>query len=330
MSRFAAFFLCATLALSAFAQVHKPDSGPTSASITVRVLLPDGQAAPQNIQVQLLSTNYVPIANAFTGENGEAAFNPVPSGFEYRLEVTGDRYETVNVDFYIEAGETVHHEFVTIHEKKDDNPSAPGGSVSLFDLKVPNDARKELEKGDNLAEQKQWAEASLHYLKAIEKFPNYATAYYNLGAARMNLNDTAGAKDAFQHAVTIDPKYARAWAGLARIAMSQHDLQTAEADFRKAITVEPMNAQVLTLMGQTELQLHNFADAEAIARKVHALPHQGLAIVHVIGGSAYENDKRPADAIAEYQLYLKEDPNGPLVAKVNEAIAGLQKAIAKP
>jgi hypothetical protein len=69
-------------------------------------------------------------------------------------------------------------------------------------------------------------------------------------------------------------------------------------------------------------------DALRDAQKVHTLPHDGYAVVHYIAGEVLEEKHEYAQAGAEYNLYLKEAPNGPEAAQVRSAVARLSSPTA--
>lgn len=317
---------CLLLSVCAYAQFGRGGRSQTS-GVSVHVQLQNGHPAPGNLLVQLLSSNAVPINSAFTNDMGEAALGEVPSGTDYYLQISGDGIETTRTSFYIEPGEGLHNEFVTVTPKEDTEVTSSQPSVSAFDLQVPKDARKEMEKGNEYAQKRQWLDAAKHYQKAIDKYPKYVGAYNNLGAARMNLNDSAGAKDAFERAVAIDDKYAQGWLNLATLQYFGHDIPGTEQDLLKAEAIAPTNLRVLTFLTQTEFRLKKYDECEQYANRVHALPHKGFAMAHAIAGSAYQNQGRIPQAVAQYKLYLEEAPDGRIASQVSAAVAALQKQL---
>ena len=62
------------------------------------------------------------------------------------------------------------------------------------------------------------------------------------------------------------------------------------------------------------------------AQKAHALPNEHPSVVHYIAGKAYEQENRQGDALAEFQMFLKEEPNGPRADHVRSDIAKMQKS----
>lgn len=318
---------CFLLSALAHAQLGRPGGRGRTAGVAVHVQLQNGRPAPGNLRVELLSANSVPIGSAFTNDQGEASLGPVPSGADYYLQVTGDGIESARTSFYIELGEALHNEFITVTAAEEVELTSPRASISVFDLSVPKGARKEMEKGDKYALKRQWLDAAKHYQKAIDEYPNYVGAYNNLGTARMNLNDPVGANNAYEHAVSIDGKYAQGWLNLATLRYFQHDVPGTEQDLLKAEAIDPKNLRVLSFLAQTEFRLKKYAQCERYAQRVHALPHKGFAMAHAVAGSAYQNEGRITEAIAEYKLYLAEAPDGRIASQVSAALATLQKQL---
>jgi tetratricopeptide (TPR) repeat protein len=320
----------AVILLCFFAAAQRPDNRLRSAygSVRVTVKFAHGQPVKSGVKVELLDARGLPVSTGITNDKGEAALFGVPTGQQYLLQVRGEGITTFKRWIRLDTLETDQTQDVEVTPGNGNDEPTPG--VAVVDADVPSKARKELEKGNSLAEHSQWADAAEHYQKAIESYPKYATAYNNLGSARMNLQDAAGAKDAFQHAVAINDKYASAWMNLARVQHASGDVQGAEQSLLKAVAAEPTNVQALTNLAQIELQLQKFDATEDLAHKVNALPHQGYALVHVLAAYAYQQQNKPTEALAEYKLYLQEDPKGAMAEKVRASVATLEQQKTTP
>jgi tetratricopeptide (TPR) repeat protein len=296
-------------------------------SVVVRT---QGGTPVAGVQVELLDASGLTVNRAFTNDNGEARIAGVPTGATYVLRLSGENIVPARQEMYMEPGEGEHTEWIDVEPRTIASVGASPPSVAVVDLNVPDKARKELEAGNSLAKQEKWEEAAKHYQKAIELYPKYATAFNNLGSARMNLHDVAGAKEAYRQAVEINDKYGGAWLNLAKIQYAAKDYTGAEQDLLKVIVTDPKNVQALVSLAQTDLQLAKYDDAEQYVKKVDASPHAGFAIVHVIGAYAYQNQNKAAEALAEYKKYLDEDPNGALAAKVKATIEKLEAQKTNP
>jgi Tfp pilus assembly protein PilF len=96
-------------------------------------------------------------------------------------------------------------------------------TVSATTLQAPANARKAYEKGLELLRAKKWDAAAAELGKAVQIFPKFATAWYQLGEARLNRSDIAGAAEAWRQSVTADPKYVNPWERLTVLADQKQD-----------------------------------------------------------------------------------------------------------
>lgn len=261
-----------------------------------------------------------------TAQDGQVDFNSYTGG--HRIRIVGSEIQTYEGDFEISPNETNHIERIRVKLKSavgasDAGPSGP--PVSAARLKIPKNAEKEYDKGNKAAEKQNWPAASDGYRAAIKLYPDYDLAYNALGIALSSQGDNAGAKAAFEKAIAITPEYAMANRNLARIFLAARDYKDADPLLRKSLQTEPVNAWALTNAAYCELQLKDFSDAAAHALKVHGVPHTGYENSHYIAALALEELGKKADAMAQYDLYLKEAPTGPNATNAHEALARLSQ-----
>jgi tetratricopeptide (TPR) repeat protein len=199
-------------------------------------------------------------------------------------------------------------------------------TVPAIRLRIPDNARKEFEKGGKAMEEKSWDESRKHFQAAVDLYPDYDLAYNGLGIACSQLNDIPAARQAFLKATELNDKFAGAQRNLARILLSEHNYNEVASLLNRSLNVEPMNAWALTNAAYAELQVHSFKEAAEHALRVHSLPHDSLANAHVIAGYALEALGQKQEAAEQWGLYLKEDPKGPNAKRAQEAVARLTKA----
>jgi tetratricopeptide (TPR) repeat protein len=300
------------------------DAGQRSrlADVIVNVRYDTGQIPP-SVKVELYSSTGVPINAAFSDDNGIATLSRVRAGEDYTLRISGDEIETVEQSIELDPRETFHRETVVVRRPRV-AANGPGGTVSVSDLNVPGKAQKEFEKGQKALAAKDWRGAAQHYESAIALYPRYATAYRSLGIARIEMGDKAGGQQALEQALAIDGKYAAAHLDLGRLLLLQGNKGEAEKQCNAAVATEPMNIDALTLLASIELQQGELNDAISNAQRVHTLPHPGRAVVHFIAATAMHMQHRDTDAIAEYDLYLQEDPAGPFSERTRAALLALK------
>ena len=290
--------------------------------VTVNVRLDKGPP-PGQVKVELLSWSGVPIGVAFTDERGIATLSHVKPGADYVLRVSAEGVDTATQNFEIQSIERTHTEWVMLQRTQAQKDSLPGGTVLASDLNVPGDARKEFEKGGKLAAGNDWRGAAPHFEKAIALYPRYARAYHALAIVRIEMGDRVGGREALEHALAIDDKYPEANLDLGKLLFLQGDNAGAEKNFSAAVAVVPTDVEALTMLATVQLQLGELDGAIANAQKVHALPHPGKAVVHFIAGTSFAMQHKDTEAMAEYGLYLQEDPNGYFGERSRSALAQL-------
>jgi tetratricopeptide (TPR) repeat protein len=265
-----------------------------------------------------------------TDQDGRVEFNSFTGS--HRIRVTADSAYPYEGDFLIAEVETFHVEVIRMRRKPDaqqpviESKHVGTATVPLVRLKIPEKARKEFEKGSKALEQKNWAASRKNFQAAIDVYGDYDLAYNGLGIACTEMKDLATAQQSFRKAIELNDKFAEAQRNLARILLAEHKYQEVDALLSESLTAEPNNAWALTNAAYAELNLHRFKQASDHALQVHALSHEGLANAHVIAGYALEELGERQEAIAQWRLYLKEDPNGPNAKHAQEKLLSLTKS----
>jgi superkiller protein 3 len=200
--------------------------------------------------------------------------------------------------------------------------------TSAAELGAPPNARKSFDQGLAAWQKKDYKQAAEKFEKAVADYPQYDTAYNNLGVMYAHLGQNDKAMAAFKRAVELNDKNADADRNLARLMMREKEYSQAEELLKKSLAVEPTQAATLTMLVMAEAQDGKLDDAVKDAQKVHSLHHEGYAVVHYIAGEVLEEKHQNADAINEYNLYLKEAPNGPEAAQAKSAMERLSSPTA--
>jgi Tfp pilus assembly protein PilF len=310
------------LAATSLAGAQLNRTPPRRVELVVQVFY-QGEQHPAGawLTVQLLDGFGTPEGEQATDQQGMVRFRTI-SGI-HRLRIIGPGIVEYNGTIDIENVEARRFEIVRVGRKPDavPVPRSREGTVPVIRLKVPATARKEFERGGQALERKDWGEAKKRFEGAIALYPDYDLAYNGLGVAAIGLGDVGTARRAFEKAISLNENYSGAHRNLARILFAERKYADAEVLLAKSLENEPLNAWALTFLAYAELLTHKFDKAIVNARKVHALPHEGFASAHAIAAKALEATGQPEQALAEYQLYLKEDPNGPNAAQAREAVA---------
>ncbi|HSY89930.1 MAG TPA: tetratricopeptide repeat protein [Candidatus Binatus sp.] len=202
----------------------------------------------------------------------------------------------------------------------DRNYGVPGSAlVSRSDLGVPGRARKECEKASELMGEHDFGQAIQKLNRAISIYPAYAVAYNNLGVIYSRLGDPVREREALVRAITINDHFALAYVNLGRLNIAAGDFPAAKTALDKAFTLDPTDMMTLVLLSYSEFMDRRFDEAIATTRKAHALaaPH---AFVHRVAARAFEQQRQRTQAIAELELFLKEEPTGPRADAAREEL----------
>jgi tetratricopeptide (TPR) repeat protein len=203
----------------------------------------------------------------------------------------------------------------------------PGnGFVSASDLAVPNRARKEFQKATELVRRQELQEAIKKLNKAIHLYPAYAVADNNLAVIYGQLGDRVHENEALRKAISVDPNFALGYVNLGRMEMNANNYPAAEPFLAKAAELNPGDVNALILLSYSEFMDKSFDAAIANTRKAHAL-QQSHAFAHRVAARIFEQQKRGADAIAELEAFLKEEPSGPRADAARQEIDVVKTAL---
>lgn len=299
-----------------------------SSQVQVRVVNDAGRPVNMILRVELLpSGTETPIAQVHTETDGMARLNVAPGGGTYQLRISGSGIETmVTGIFTVERLENSHLEVVKVKLKQPTGGAASSGMSSASDYSIPKNAKKEMDAAAVSLHASDWKGAQQHFEAAIKAYPKYDRAYYGLGLAKQNLGDTRGAKEAFQQAIALNDHNADAERDLGRVLEGERDWKGAEDLLTKSLSVDQNSAASLTLLAIAQIQQGKVDDAIASASKVHALDHKPYAMAHLVLARAYESKSEKDKAVAEYKMFLEEEPSGPRADEAKKDLAKLTEA----
>jgi Flp pilus assembly protein TadD len=325
--RWIAPVFCTLLLTSAQAQLRGAMGGSSSGSVHVHIVFDNDRPAGPNLQVRLMDgSSGTPIATSYTNASGQADFVGVRLGV-YHVTVSGDGIEaTDSSTFDVDERKVTQSQYVIVRAIDDsgNNPARPkSGMVSAGELNISPKARKEFDKANEAMAQQDWKKALQLLNKAIAVDPNYAAAYNNLGVLYARMNDDAHEQAALEKAISLDDHLAAAYVNLAKLCLREKNFPQAETMLGKAASVDPNNAESLMLLADAQFMDRHYDAAIASAREAHALPNGHPAFVHYIAARAYDQENRREEAVAELQIFLKEEPTG---VRADRARAVLQSS----
>lgn len=302
----------------------------STGTLRVRVTFTNGRACNIPVRIQLMGGGNGALAETFTNDSGMADFNNIEVGV-YHLVLSGQGIEeTDSGSFEVDNRRGSQYEYVQVRKTSEaaqaaHDPNA-GQTVAAADLNIPSKAAQEFDKASKLIAQEQWKKALAQLNRAVAVYPQYAAAYNNMGVVYGRMGDRVDERASLQKAVSLNDHFVPAYVNLARMAITDRQFPDAEGLLDKATGMDPTDTRALVLLSNVELLDHHYDLAISNCRKVHSMSQDSHALVHYIAARAFEHQNRPADATAEFQTFLTEEPSGARADAVRKELASLSEA----
>ena len=202
-----------------------------------------------------------------------------------------------------------------------------GRIISATTLNAPKDAKKAYEKGQDLLKKKKPEEAVKSFEKAVDVYPKFATAWYELGKLQERDNQLEAAAKSYQQSIAADSKYIQPYLQLAGIAARQRNWKDLADTTERAIKLDPFDyPQAHFYNAVANYNLKNLEAAEKSARETIKLDtrHEYPKAGHLLG--ILLADRRDYSGAAEQmRSYLKFAPRAQDAEVVRNQLIELEK-----
>ena len=135
-----------------------------------------------------------------------------------------------------------------------------GATLSATPYMAPKEARKAYENGLAAEKKSNLPGARKYFEAAVAIYPNYASAWYQLGHILQAQNEKDSARSAFTQATTIDKRFLPPYLSLATMAYEDQDWNTLLALTDHILALDPLNQTAATGV-IVDLDTVNCADA---------------------------------------------------------------------
>jgi len=206
-----------------------------------------------------------------------------------------------------------------------------GAIVSANSLAAPKDAKKAFDKGQEALKKKKPEDAMKDYEKAVELYPHYAAAWYEIGKLQVADGDKISAAKSFDAAVDADPKFVLPLVDIAILQIQDQKWQQVVQTTDKAAKLDSFDyPQMFFFNAVANFNLHNFDAAEQSARQAEKLDtrHQFPRSSQLLGLILAQKKDYTA-AADEFRNYLKLAPNASDAATVRSQLAQIEKVTAQ-
>jgi tetratricopeptide (TPR) repeat protein len=196
--------------------------------------------------------------------------------------------------------------------------SGAGNSISAIALKAPKDARAEYDKGREDFSKKKYDDAEKHLAKAVDKYPQYASAYDLRGRVQRAMQKNDEAEKSFRSAIDADKEYVPPYLHLAALQASRGKWDDVVQFSDQAIKLDDRSyAEPYYFNAVAHLKLNQVAEAQKNLTKLlevdkeHHFPKGDLMLGNILRA---QGDK--AAAIGHFQNYIRYEPVAADAARV--------------
>jgi tetratricopeptide (TPR) repeat protein len=314
-------FLNLTIAVwppGARAQVSNFENAAGEISGTV---LRDADRRPAaQVEVRLRSRAVGIFRTVLTDLDGHFNVQDLPRG-TYDIEVNEEGYEAAETSTNLNGSSS---NLVMYLKSKSSSIPKRDFAVSVRELKIPEKARTEFDKGLDRAVKDDPTGGIAHFQKAIQVFPRYFEAYYNMGAADMRLGRYDDAMKAFQTSIDLSGgQYALPQFGYGYLLCLQGRAGEAEKIIRRGLELDDVSAEGFVILSEALTQLHRLDEAEKSAHEA-LLRDQKYPGVYLALADVAEKKGDDRAEVQALDSYLKLQPNSPaseLARKLRDAAA---------
>ncbi len=178
---------------------------------------------------------------------------------------------------------------------------------------APDDAASWFHLADALGRFQRWPESLEALERCLALQPQFAEAWNNLGLARKNQGDLAGAaaalKTALEQAPPSDPANAsmaaETCANLAQLELDGHQLEAAQQWSERALALDPQNAQVQFTKGNVLNALGQYEQAASALRRALELQSDFPEALNNLGNILL-NLRRHSESIATFERAISQ------------------------
>jgi TolA-binding protein len=202
-----------------------------------------------------------------------------------------------------------------------------GFTISATSMMAPGKAKKLYDQGREEEKKNKWDAAQEKFSKAVQIYPRYAVAWYELGRVQIQRKDVAGAKNSFHQSIAADRTYISPYEQLAQIAMQAKQWKDLSDDTDEMLRLNSVSFPQYWLYNAIAsyfLQNYDKAQKSAQAGLNIDPKHRVPKLEYILGMALAEKHDYP-NALLHVRNYIQLAPHAPDVELAQKQVAELER-----
>ncbi|HXX28513.1 MAG TPA: tetratricopeptide repeat protein [Terriglobales bacterium] len=242
---------------------------------------------------------------------------------EIQAVLPGYRSEVIDLSSRMSTLESVDLGRITLHRLE----HVEGTSISVTSAMAPPSAKKALEKAREEEKKGKSSQAVQSLEKAVEIYPKFAVAWYELGRIQLEQHDVASAKHSFEQALEADSKYVNPYNNLAALAFQAGEWRQVADITNKLLSLNPVNfPRAYFYNGVARYYLGDMDAAEKIARQGMRVDeaHDVPQLQYLLGIILIKKHQYP-QATEELEQYLNRAKQPEEIEQAKKQLAEIER-----
>jgi tetratricopeptide (TPR) repeat protein len=245
-------------------------------------------------------------------------------GCDLRATLAGFRSDVLHLDARHgldnpEVGTIILHRLANVE----------GLTISATSAFAPKDARIAFEKAQNFERQQKWRDADKGFRKAVDIYPKYAVAWYQLGLVQEQEKDPEAARKSYTRSIAADGKFVSPYQALAVMAAQEQKWQEVVKDTDDLLRLNPVDfpqAWLFNALGNYYLKNMDASEKSAREGISHDAAHHYPDLHHVLGVALAMKRDYPG-AVEQLREYLQYAPNAIDSEEVKRQLAEVERVM---
>lgn len=302
---------------------------PSGITVTARVVFREGDTEPHIVQTKTDSAGKFAFEHLETlGANAgheNFAISAIYPGYDGDVKVV-DLIESARGETTLELSPEKTVNKATAAPNPVDRFPVDKGKIRKANQPQVQQA---MDRGQELLFRQHNPQASTEeFRKAVKLDPWYGPGYLLLGLAYMQVANWSEAQWAFEEAQKVEPGNPQGFLGAGSAMNEQKNYAAAEKALEHTLELQPQSAEAHYELARTLAALGKWEPAEAHVRRAIEL-NPDYAGPHALMGNIYLQQENAEQALAEYQEYLRLDPQGSMAPAARQLVAQITQALAE-